>query len=450
MTRVLVPSGVLGLGFDHTALKRGIAAAPDIIAIDGGSTDSGPHALGTGLSKYSRAVTKSEWATLLAARAAARVPLMIGSAGTAGTDAGVDWMLEITAEIARERGEHLRVATLHASLAADQVHKALAAGTLTPLDPAPTIDSRTITSCTNIVALLGAEPFMAALATGVDIIIAGRCTDTATIAALPLMAGDDPGACWHGAKIGECGALCSTLPLSGCILIEFDAEGFTVRPTAGGAACTPQSVHAHMLYENADPLHLHEPGGTLDVSKARYAGTGQGAVRVTGSAWHPADAYRVKLEGVAPAGYRTIILTLVRDRAYVRAIETWRDQLLAHLVATLRDRTDFDPDSYTLELRLIGVDATLGPLEFRHSDPAEVGVLCIVNAPTQTMATEIAKLCNPFLLHYPLAGCAEMPTFGFPFSPAELECGPQYAFALNHVMTLDDPCAASRMTLVTV
>ena len=47
-TRVLVPSGVLGLGFDLAALERGIAARPDIICIDGGSTDSGPYYLGTG------------------------------------------------------------------------------------------------------------------------------------------------------------------------------------------------------------------------------------------------------------------------------------------------------------------------------------------------------------------------------------------------------------------
>ena len=47
-TRVLVPSGVLGLGFDPDALARGVAANPDIIAIYGGSTDSGPFYLGTG------------------------------------------------------------------------------------------------------------------------------------------------------------------------------------------------------------------------------------------------------------------------------------------------------------------------------------------------------------------------------------------------------------------
>ena len=54
MTKVLIPTGALGLGFDPKALEAGIRAKPDIIAIDGGSTDSGPFYLGTGTSKYSR------------------------------------------------------------------------------------------------------------------------------------------------------------------------------------------------------------------------------------------------------------------------------------------------------------------------------------------------------------------------------------------------------------
>ena len=95
-TRVLIPSGVLGLGLERDALRRGIAREPHAIAIDGGSTDSGPFYLGSGVSKYSRASTRTEWRVLMEARAEAGVPLIIGSAGTCGTDAMVDWMTEIT------------------------------------------------------------------------------------------------------------------------------------------------------------------------------------------------------------------------------------------------------------------------------------------------------------------------------------------------------------------
>ena len=90
MTRILIPSGDLGLGFDREALARGVANKPDLIAIDGGSTDSGPSYLGRGVSKYSRTSTKLEWGELIEARAAAGVPLVIGTAGTCGAGSAVD------------------------------------------------------------------------------------------------------------------------------------------------------------------------------------------------------------------------------------------------------------------------------------------------------------------------------------------------------------------------
>ena len=55
MVKVLIPSGALGISILPEVLERGLAMGPDIIAIDGGSTDSGPYYLGTGTCKYSRA-----------------------------------------------------------------------------------------------------------------------------------------------------------------------------------------------------------------------------------------------------------------------------------------------------------------------------------------------------------------------------------------------------------
>ena len=46
--KVLVPAGALGIPFDKNALINGIKQKPDLIAIDGGSTDSGPYYLGSG------------------------------------------------------------------------------------------------------------------------------------------------------------------------------------------------------------------------------------------------------------------------------------------------------------------------------------------------------------------------------------------------------------------
>ena len=398
MTRILVPSGVLGLGFDAEALARGATMAPDLIAIDGGSTDSGPAYLGTGTSKYSRAATKSEWRQILQARAVAGVPLVIGSCGTCGADSAVDWMYDITVELAAELGQNLKIARLYSSQPAAAVQAALAEGRISALAPELPIDAGLIAECSNIVALAGAEQISAALATGADIVLAGRTTDTASIAALPLSRGDHAGGAWHGAKIAECGALCSTNPTSGVIMVDFDAAGFEVEPLAKGAKCTLHSVSAHMLYENSDPFHL-----------------------------------------------QTTILALLRDAHYVANARAWVDKMTGFLSHRIAERMGLGAEDYTLEFRLIGENATLGALENRSGTPTEIGVLGIITAKTAAMADEIGRMINPFVLHYPLTEDEELPTFAFPYSPAQSDRGAIYEFCLNHVMALDDPMAAFRL-----
>lgn len=445
-TRVLVPSGVLGLGFDHAALARGIAGRPDIIAIDGGSTDSGPFSLGAGQSKYARAATRSEWRALMLARAEAGVPLVIGTCGTCGTDSTVDWMYDITAEIAAELGQSLKIARLYCSQSPISVIAALGMGQIAPLTPAPPISAEVLGQMTHIVALAGAEQVQAALATGADIILCGRTTDTAIIAALPLLRGDHAGGAWHGAKIAECGALCSTNPTSGVIMVDFDAAGFSVEPMALDAACTPHSVSAHMLYENADPFVLHEPGGHLDVRGASYLALDARRVRVEGSIWQPGP-YTVKLEGARIAGYQTTILATLRAPHYVAHAKDWVARLTDFLHADIARKMALPAESYQLEFRLIGVDATLGAMENRSADPVEVGVLGLVTAQTQAIAAEIGKLINPWVLHFPLTASEELPTFAFPYSPATTDRGPLYEFALNHVLHLADPMSAFRLVV---
>ena len=442
MTRILIPSGALGLGYDAEALARGVAAKPDMIAIDGGSTDSGPSYLGRGVSKYSSAGTKAEWKGLIAARAEAGCPLVIGTAGTCGADSTVEWLYEITVEALAELGLSAKIAVVKSEQPKERVGSALTEGRVTPLPHAPEISADLIGSTTHIVALAGAEQIAEALRTGADIVIAGRTTDTAIIAALPLMRGDHAGAAWHAAKIGECGALCATNPQSGVIQIDIDAEGFTVTPLADGAHCTPHTVSAHMLYENSDPFILYEPGGHLDVTAARYTALDDTSVRVTGSVWVPSDRYTVKLEAARVAGYQTLLLATVRDRRYVENIRAWVDDIARRHAQRVANRMGLGPEEYSCELRIIGVEATLGALETRCEAPAEAGVMGIITAPTQERANEIGKLLNPFLLHHPLTREEEQPTFAFPFSPAEIDRGAIYEFCLNHVMELDNPMDA--------
>ncbi|MCB2158079.1 MAG: acyclic terpene utilization AtuA family protein, partial [Rhodobacteraceae bacterium] len=434
MVRVLIPTGALGLAYDRAALARGVANRPDIIAVDGGSTDSGPSYLGRGVSKYSRSTTRAEWRDLMLARAEAGVPLVIGTAGTCGADSAVDWLYEITCELAAELGQKLRVARLYSGQSPDAVADAMAAGRVKPLSGAPGADAETLRSCANIVALAGAEQIRAAIDTGADIVIAGRTTDTAIIAALPIARNCDAGGAWHGAKVGECGALATTNPASGVIQIDFDETGFTLEPLGGIARATPYTVSAHMLYENTDPFILYEPGGHLDVTGSRYVALDDRRVRVEGSVWVPGP-YTVKLEGARIAGYQAVSLTLLRDRRYVENARTWAEDIAARCRKVAVERTGLTEADFTIEMRLVGQDATLGPLETGRTVPTEVGVLAIVTAPTEPQAVEIAKILNPYLLHHALTEEEPMPTFAFPFSPAEMSRGAIYEFCLHHVMT---------------
>ena len=206
----------------------------------------------------------------------------------------------------------------------------------------------------------GIVQIQAALDTGADIIIAGRATDTAVIAALPIARGCHQGAAWHGAKVAECGALATTNPNSGVILMSFDETGFIIEPMAKDTAATPYTVSAHMLYENSNPFILHEPGGYLDVSEAQYTAVDERMVRVEGSRWVDTTPYTVKLEGAHRVGYQTVSMVMVRDGHYRAHIEDWVAALKESFAskAVVRQLTDV-----TLEVRLIGRNATLGILE---------------------------------------------------------------------------------------
>ncbi|MEO1537533.1 MAG: acyclic terpene utilization AtuA family protein [Pseudomonadota bacterium] len=448
MVRILIPSGALGLDYNKEALALGVAMKPDLIAIDGGSTDSGPSYLGRGVSKYARSSTKKEWKGLIEAARVAGCPLVIGTAGTCGTDSTVDWLVDITRECLGELGHTARIAILKCEQDPEQVSAALDAGRVSPLPAAPDVTAADIAACTHVVALAGAEQITEALNTGADIVIAGRTTDTAIIAALPIQKGAHAGAAWHGAKIGECGALCATDPQSGVLLVEFDDTGFTVHPLAETAKATPHTVLAHMLYENSDPFVLYEPGGHLDVTQATYSALDDTRVRVEGSVWNSAEAYTVKLEGARIAGYQTVLMATLRDQHYVKHAKAWTDDILVKHAAKVADRIGLSNDDYSIELRLMGVDSTLGPLEARSQTPNEVGILCVITAADQETANEIGKLMNPYLLHHPLTREEEQPTFSFPFSPAEVDRGAAYEFCLHHVLRLNSPMDAFRLEVM--
>ena len=439
VTRVLVPTGMLGGGFPADTVHRGIELGADVIAVDGGSTDSGPYYLGTASAKTTEEAVTRDLEVILTAAADARIPVIVGSCGTSGTDAGVDWVHALVEKIAMDHDLRLRVARLYSEQDPGTLLARLAAGRIAPLEPAGPLDPATLGRCEHIVGLMGHEPMVAALEQGADVVLAGRATDTAVLSAVPLWHGRPAGPTWHAAKVAECGGLCTTDPRSGGVLVTVDAGGFTIEPLDPVAACTPASVAAHMLYENADPYRMREPTGTLDTTDATYTALDDRRVRVEGSRFEPADPHTMKLEGAAVAGYQTIALAGIRDPEVLAALDTWCDTLRLVLVDGIGRVLGIAADDYDLQLRCYGWNAVLGSRDPASWPPREVGAVLVVTAGSQALATKIAKYANPYLLHMPLPTMDHLPSYAFLSSPAEMPRGAVYEFVLQHAVELDSP-----------
>src|SRR6202035_2163184 len=183
--RFISPVGSVGGGISGAALDEALAQAPHFIACD---------------------------------------------AGTAGGDVHVDCVLEIAREIVSEHGLTLRTAVIYAEQDKAYLKRLLRENRILPLDPARPISESVIDGSTRIVGMMGVEPLQQALSDGADFVLAGRCSDSALFAAIPLMRGFSPGLAWHAGKVSECGTLvCETLG-RGVIFTTVSQDEVTVRP----------------------------------------------------------------------------------------------------------------------------------------------------------------------------------------------------------------------------
>ncbi len=443
--KVIVPTGSLGAGVREEEVAYGLSKGAHAIASDAGSTDSGAAYLATGKSKNNRGAVKRDLTILMRAQAQAGIPIIIGTAGQAGGDLNLDWTRDIVLEIASELGVSPKIALLRSEQDKGAIKRLNREGRIHPLAPVGPLDEATIDSCNHIVALLGVEPYIAALEAGADIVLGGRATDTAVIASFPIWKEAPWGASWHAGKTGECGAQCAEGREGAGVLLTIHAEGFDVEPLSAGNRCTPHSVSAHMLYENTDPFRLPEPGGVLDVTKARYAQLDDRTVRVTGSEWEPSP-YSMKLEGAGGGRYQTLMLVGIQDPDVLNDVEGFHDRILAALYQRTRSSIPADElGEFHISLRMYGWNGVTGlPLPEGTPPPIEIGMLFVATAETQDIANAISQACNPYFFHYPAIMDKELPSYGFAFTPADVARGQVYEFKLNHVVQIDDPMALTR------
>ena len=99
-----------GLRHPAAAFNAGIERRPDLIGCDMGSIDIGPTYLGKGEMATSPEATRRDLRRVLLRRASLDVPLVIGSAGSAGAGPHLDATLAMLRDIAAAMGCSFRMA----------------------------------------------------------------------------------------------------------------------------------------------------------------------------------------------------------------------------------------------------------------------------------------------------------------------------------------------------
>ena len=438
--KILTPIGLLGYGVPEADFWRGIDAGADAIVVDAGSTDPGPYQLGLGKMIVSQRALEKDLRLLLAGCAKNRIPLLIGSAGGPGIREHVDGTVATIRRISLEQGNQLKIAAIYADVSPDLVRERFAQGRIGPCASAPELTATDIDESTNIVAQMGAEPFLKVLREhpDVDVIVAGRAYDPAPFAAFCMLHGiEDPGIYWHMGKIMECGAVCAE-PKGSVILATVRPDSFDLEPMSPNERCTTLSVAAHTLYEKTRPDLLPGPGGVLDLTGSRYEQLDERTVRVRGSAFRPTPTYQVKLEGAAIIGQRTVFMGGVRDPILVGQIDTFLAGVKARLKAGY---PELQSGAAQVIFHVYGKNGVMGDMEpEKDFVPLEVGILGEVTAPTQEAANAICSMARIAVLHLPYKGqLATAGNFALPLNPPESPIGPVCRFSIYHLMDVESP-----------
>jgi len=446
--RLMGTTGQLGYGIPAEHFRTGIARKPDLIGADMGSIDIGPTYLGKGEMATAPAATRRDLRRMLLAARELDVPMVIGSAGSAGAAPHLEGTLAMMRDIARTDGLKFRMAVIRSDIPRATLHQALAAGRIAGFDGMPDLTDADIDTAAHIVGQMGMGPFRKALEADVDVIIAGRACDTAIYASLPALLGYPVGLSMHAAKIIECASLCCVPGGRDPIIAELDHQGFVLESMNPERRATPTSVAAHSLYEQSDPLMMREPDGSLDLSRAQYIAVDDLRTRVSGGIWTDTTQPTIKLEGALKIGERAVLLCGSADPRFIQEIKALLPNV-SNLVDSLV--CEDQPKDYTLRFRVYGIDGVRMVPPAQEALPGEIFIMGECIAPTAERASEVVRTCKQFLLHFGYPG--RLTTAGnvaFPFTPPEVSLGPAFRFNVYHLLQVDDAEALFPMEIENV
>jgi hypothetical protein len=429
--RILGASGQLGYGIPTPAFEAGLARNPDLIGCDMGSIDPGPYYLGSGKMATSPAQTRRDLRKVMMAALQLGIPLVIGTAGSAGAGPHLEQTLAMVRDIAREEDLHFHLGVLPGDIPVDVVCAAVREGGVVGIDGMPALSEQEARASTHIVGQMGMAAFRRAFEAGVDVIIAGRACDTAIFSTLPAMLGFPVGLAVHMAKIIECASLCCLPGGRDTILATLDDDGFELESMAPQRRATPMSVSAHSLYEQSDPFTIIEPDGRADLQDARYVALDDRRTRVSGAGWLPAREPSVKIEGARVVGERATLLCGAADPRFIAQ----HREILPAVAKVVRDLVCEEvEEDYSLFWRVYGIDGVTDALPDAPV-PGEIFLLVECIAPTLERAEEVVRTMKQYLLHFGYPG--RLSTGGniaFPFTPPEVAIGTAYRFNVYHIM----------------
>jgi hypothetical protein len=263
-------------------------------------------------------------------------------------------------------------------------------------------------------AYIGAFPLAEALATGADVVIAGRSTDTA-LALAPMVhrfgwgSGDYDklAAGTIAGHIVECGAQCSggncqvdweTIPDMANIgypIVEAEPDGsFVVTKHAGtGGRISTHTVKEQLLYELGDPKRYLTPDCSADFTSIHLADDGADRVRVSGIRGGPRpDTLKVSIsfaDGWKAIG--TLVYSWPQAIAKAKAADAVVRMRLAALGLSFEEiRTEY-----------FGVNACLGSVAPQVADPAEVQLRIGVRDQNRKAVDRFTRELIPLVLNGP-------------------------------------------------
>jgi hypothetical protein len=217
-------------------------------------------------------------------------------------------------------------------------------------------------------AYLGAFPIAAALDAGADIVLTGRCVDSALMLG-PLIHefGWTPGdhdllaagsLCGH---VLECGAQATGgiftdwqsvaegwhdmgFPVADC---HADGTFVVTKPEGTGGQVTPMTVAEQIVYEIGDPATYILPDVTCDFSQVHLEAIGSDRVRVSGARGRPATS-SYKVSATYADGYRAAITMMIAGREAVAKAEAVATAILKRSSRLMREAgfADFSETSF--------------------------------------------------------------------------------------------------------